>query len=104
MIGLIYHGMTFSVICLLCNMKCVICVYRWAAVGWPQKISIQIKKTVSQHLEEEERFHKILQSEQNNFEEQIDSLQVNLNFWFISDYRGEHLAQQFDIALLILCL
>lgn len=49
---------------------------KWEAIGWPQKILRQIEKSTSQNTEEEERFHKIQQSEQNNFEEQIDSLQM----------------------------
>ncbi|KAK7907430.1 hypothetical protein WMY93_016042 [Mugilogobius chulae] len=49
---------------------------KWAAVGWPQKIFKQIEKTTVQHKEDEEQFHAIQQSEQNNFEKQIDSLQM----------------------------
>lgn len=33
-----------------------------------------------QHVEDEERFHKIQLVDQNNFEEHLDSLQVSLTF------------------------
>lgn len=52
-------------------------LYRWDAVAWPQKILTQIDAVTVQHQSDEERLHKILLADQNNFQESVYSLQVN---------------------------
>ncbi|XP_069045720.1 dynein axonemal heavy chain 1 isoform X1 [Lepisosteus oculatus] len=49
---------------------------KWTAVGWPSKILTQMESVVVQHEEEEERFHKIQQVDQNSFQERLDTLQM----------------------------
>ncbi|XP_026529026.1 dynein heavy chain 1, axonemal [Notechis scutatus] len=49
---------------------------KWAASNWPQKISTQIELIRQQHVEDEERFHKIQLMDQNNFLERLDGLQI----------------------------
>ncbi|XP_058497468.1 dynein axonemal heavy chain 1 [Solea solea] len=49
---------------------------KWAAIGWPRKIIRQMEAAVVQHMEDEERFRKIQQVNQNSFEEHLDSLQM----------------------------
>ena len=53
-------------------------VFRWAAIGWPQKILTQMEEAAAQHLEDEQSFHKIQMVDQNNFQERLDSLQVGV--------------------------
>ncbi|XP_035245196.1 dynein heavy chain 1, axonemal isoform X1 [Anguilla anguilla] len=49
---------------------------KWTAVGWPYKVLTQMEAVKIQHEEDEERFHKIQQVDQNNFQERLDSLQM----------------------------
>ncbi|XP_076603478.1 dynein axonemal heavy chain 1 [Chaetodon auriga] len=49
---------------------------KWRAIGWPQRIFSQMEAVAVQHLEDEERFHKIQLADQNNFEDHLDSLQM----------------------------
>lgn len=49
---------------------------RWAANNWPSKILGQIELVRQQHVEEEEKFHKIQIMDQNNFQEKLEGLQV----------------------------
>uniref|UniRef100_A0AAZ3Q3C2 Dynein heavy chain 1, axonemal n=1 Tax=Oncorhynchus tshawytscha TaxID=74940 RepID=A0AAZ3Q3C2_ONCTS len=49
---------------------------KWTAIGWPHKIVTQMEMVSSQHVEDEERFNKIQQADQNNFQERLDSLQM----------------------------
>ncbi|XP_040015424.1 dynein heavy chain 1, axonemal [Xiphias gladius] len=49
---------------------------KWTAIGWPQRIINQVEAAAVQHVEDEERFHKIQLVDQNNFEEHLDSLQM----------------------------
>nr|XP_046240546.1 dynein axonemal heavy chain 1 [Scatophagus argus] len=49
---------------------------KWIAIGWPHRIISQMEAVAVQHVEEEECFRKIQLVNQNNFEDQIDSLQI----------------------------
>ncbi|XP_016065513.1 PREDICTED: dynein heavy chain 1, axonemal [Miniopterus natalensis] len=49
---------------------------KWAANNWPAKILGQIEMVRQQHLEEEEKFHKIQIMDQNNFQEKLEGLQL----------------------------
>ncbi|KAM6980842.1 dynein axonemal heavy chain 1 [Aplochiton taeniatus] len=49
---------------------------KWTAMAWPHKIVMQIETVATQHLEDEERFHKIQLLDQNHFQERLDSLQM----------------------------
>ncbi|XP_044079595.1 dynein axonemal heavy chain 1 isoform X1 [Siniperca chuatsi] len=49
---------------------------KWTAIGWPQRIINQMEAVAIQHVEDEERFHKIQLVDQNNFEDHLDSLQM----------------------------
>lgn len=51
---------------------------RWAASNWPSKILGQIEMVRQQHLEDEEKFHKIQTMDQSNFQEKLEGLQVGL--------------------------
>lgn len=51
---------------------------RWAASSWPSKILGQIEMVRQQHIEDEEKFHKIQIMDQNNFQEKLEGLQVGL--------------------------
>ena len=51
-------------------------MFRWAAIGWPQKILNQVEEVAAQHVEDEESFHKIQLVDQNNFQGRLDALQV----------------------------
>lgn len=62
---------------------------RWTAVAWPQRIISQVEATTVQHEEDEERFHKIQLSDQDNFGEHLDALKVSggsSEFWLQSNY------------------
>ncbi|XP_053725424.1 dynein axonemal heavy chain 1-like isoform X3 [Synchiropus splendidus] len=48
---------------------------RFTAMVWPLKISKDIQAVTAQHVELEHHFQKNLQSDQNNFEDHLDSLQ-----------------------------
>ena len=57
-------------------------VFRWTAIGWPQKILNEMEEVAAQHVEDEQSFHKIQMVDQNNFQERLDSLQVGLaEYW-----------------------
>ncbi|KAI1890876.1 hypothetical protein AGOR_G00158120 [Albula goreensis] len=49
---------------------------KWTAIGWPYKIMTQVELVTVQHEEDEERFQKIQQVDQNNFQERLDTLQM----------------------------
>ncbi|KAK2862487.1 hypothetical protein Q5P01_002020 [Channa striata] len=49
---------------------------KWKALGWPQRIIGQMETVAIQHVEDEERFHKILLVDKDNFDEQLDSLKM----------------------------
>ncbi|XP_078019489.1 dynein axonemal heavy chain 1 [Epinephelus lanceolatus] len=49
---------------------------KWRAIGWPQRIMSQMEAVVVQNAEDEARFHKIQLADQNDFEEQLTSLQM----------------------------
>ncbi|XP_014666196.1 PREDICTED: dynein heavy chain 1, axonemal-like [Priapulus caudatus] len=49
---------------------------KWAAVAWPYKISQQMELVVMQHEEDEERFRKVQQQDQTNFNDRLDTLQM----------------------------
>lgn len=47
-------------------------------MAWPCKILNQMETVKAQHFEDEERFHKIQDVDQNNFLERLSFLQVRL--------------------------
>lgn len=49
---------------------------RWTAIGWPHKIEVQMEQTYNQLEEDEERFRKLQTSDQANFNDRLDTLQV----------------------------
>ncbi|XP_076467072.1 dynein axonemal heavy chain 1-like isoform X2 [Babylonia areolata] len=49
---------------------------KWTAIGWPHKIECQMEQTSLQLDEDEERFHKLQNSDQANFEDRLDTLQM----------------------------
>ena len=49
---------------------------RWTCAGWPHKIEQQLDKTGESLEEDEERFHKNLLTEQNNFQDRLDGLNM----------------------------
>ncbi|XP_041945152.1 dynein heavy chain 1, axonemal isoform X2 [Alosa sapidissima] len=49
---------------------------KWTAMAWPHKIEKQMEVVAAQHVEDEERFHKIQLVDQNNFQDRLDSLQM----------------------------
>ncbi|XP_035886761.1 dynein heavy chain 1, axonemal isoform X2 [Phyllostomus discolor] len=49
---------------------------KWAANNWPSKILGQIEIVRQQHIEDEEKFHKIQVMDQNNFQEKLEGLQL----------------------------
>lgn len=49
---------------------------RWTAVGWPYKIEQQMKSTDEFLEKDEERFRKVQVTDQSNFEDRLDTLQV----------------------------
>nr|XP_009665828.1 PREDICTED: dynein heavy chain 1, axonemal [Struthio camelus australis] len=51
---------------------------KWAASYWPLKIIMQTKSIQLQHLEEEEKFHKIQLMDQNNFQERLEGMQLSV--------------------------
>lgn len=50
---------------------------KWTAIAWPNKIINQMKAAATQHLEDEESFRKTQLTEQNNFEEHLNNLQLH---------------------------
>ena len=50
--------------------------FRWTAIGWPHKIEHQMEQTYIQLEEDEERFRKLQTSDQANFNDRLDTLQV----------------------------
>ncbi|XP_066265765.1 dynein axonemal heavy chain 1-like isoform X2 [Branchiostoma lanceolatum] len=49
---------------------------KWTAIGWPHKIVDQMDMTLQQLDEDEDRFRKIQLSDQNNFQDRLDTLQM----------------------------
>ncbi|RDD38836.1 Dynein heavy chain 1, axonemal [Trichoplax sp. H2] len=49
---------------------------RWTAVGWPYKIEQQMKQTDESLEKDEERFRKVQVTDQSNFEDRLDTLQM----------------------------
>ncbi|XP_051269985.1 dynein axonemal heavy chain 1 isoform X2 [Dicentrarchus labrax] len=49
---------------------------KWTAIRWPQRIISQMEAVAVEHVEDEERFHKIHLVDQNTFEDHLDSLQM----------------------------
>ncbi|XP_078000357.1 dynein axonemal heavy chain 1-like isoform X2 [Glandiceps talaboti] len=49
---------------------------KWTAVGWPHKIDIQMQQVYNQLEEDQERFQKIQITDQNNFQDRLDTLQM----------------------------
>ncbi|XP_030585284.1 LOW QUALITY PROTEIN: dynein heavy chain 1, axonemal-like [Archocentrus centrarchus] len=49
---------------------------KWTAIAWPNKIINQMKAAATQHLEDEESFRKTQLTDQNNFEERLNNLQM----------------------------
>lgn len=49
---------------------------RWTAIGWPHKIERQMEQTYEQLDQDEERFRKLQGSDQANFNDRLDTLQV----------------------------
>ncbi|XP_022110107.1 dynein heavy chain 1, axonemal-like isoform X1 [Acanthaster planci] len=49
---------------------------KWNAIGWPHKIEIQMETTFAQLEEDKERFEKIQLTDQNNFTDKLDTLQM----------------------------
>lgn len=53
--------------------------FRWTAIGWPHKIERQMEQTYEQLDQDEERFRKLQGSDQANFNDRLDTLQVRGN-------------------------
>ena len=51
---------------------------RWTCFAWPAKIDDLIERTSENLTQDEERFSKILASDQANFEDKMDSLQMTV--------------------------
>ncbi|XP_050390512.1 dynein axonemal heavy chain 1 [Patella vulgata] len=49
---------------------------KWTTVGWPHKIERQMEQTYLQLEADEERFRKLQSSDQTNFEDRMDNLQM----------------------------
>ncbi|XP_052808511.1 dynein axonemal heavy chain 1-like isoform X3 [Mya arenaria] len=49
---------------------------KWTAIGWPHKIEVQMEQTETQLEEDEERFRKLQSSDQGNFNDRLDTLQM----------------------------
>lgn len=49
---------------------------RWSCIGWPKKIEQQIEVTIANQESDEERFQKNLLTEQNNFSDRLDGLNM----------------------------
>ncbi|KAL3881803.1 hypothetical protein ACJMK2_028195, partial [Sinanodonta woodiana] len=49
---------------------------KWTTVGWPHKIERQMEQTYVQLDEDEERFRKLQSSDQANFNDRLDTLQM----------------------------
>lgn len=60
---------------------CSLC--RWTAIWWPQMVINQMEAVTIQHEQDEERFNKIQITDNRNFEEQLNTLQVFLFFFYI---------------------
>ena len=60
------------------DLTLLILVTRWTAIGWPHKIERQMEQTSIQLDEDEERFRKLQMSDQANFEDKLDTLQVGV--------------------------
>ncbi|ESO89348.1 hypothetical protein LOTGIDRAFT_210379 [Lottia gigantea] len=49
---------------------------KWTTIGWPHKIENQMQQTLIQLEADEERFRKLQSSDQTNFEDRMDNLQM----------------------------
>ncbi|XP_071830856.1 dynein axonemal heavy chain 1-like isoform X2 [Apostichopus japonicus] len=49
---------------------------KWSAISWPHKIELQMEQTYTSLEEDQERFNKIQMTDQNNFQDKLDSLQM----------------------------
>ncbi|XP_064629143.1 dynein axonemal heavy chain 1-like isoform X2 [Lineus longissimus] len=49
---------------------------KWTTISWPHKIEVQMEQTYNQLEEDEERFHKLQQTDQSNFNDRLDTLQM----------------------------
>ncbi|XP_018600098.2 dynein heavy chain 1, axonemal isoform X2 [Scleropages formosus] len=49
---------------------------KWTTLAWPYKILTQIEAVTIQHEEDEQHFHKIQLTDQSNFYERLESLQM----------------------------
>eukprot|EP00794_Sanderia_malayensis_P012733 gene12733-14038_t len=49
---------------------------KWTCASWPHKIELQMEKTAEQLEDDEERFHKVLLTEQNNFQDRLDGINM----------------------------
>ncbi|XP_074644244.1 dynein axonemal heavy chain 1-like [Tubulanus polymorphus] len=49
---------------------------KWTTIGWAHKIELQMEQTYTQLEEDEERFHKLQMSDQANFNDRLDTLQM----------------------------
>lgn len=54
------------------------CFIRWNTIGWPRKISEQIEHTEKQLDDDEQKFQRNLQSDQANFDDRLDTLEVKI--------------------------
>ncbi|KAL7843672.1 hypothetical protein AOLI_G00251840 [Acnodon oligacanthus] len=64
---------------------------KWTAMAWPHKILTQMENVQMQHVEDEERFHKIQLVDQNNFQERLESLQMLVaGFAAYTDFSRAH--------------
>ena len=51
---------------------------KWTCFAWPAKVDDLIERTNDSLTQDEERFSKILNSDQANFEDKMDSLQMTV--------------------------
>ncbi|KAL6464354.1 hypothetical protein MHYP_G00266710 [Metynnis hypsauchen] len=64
---------------------------KWTAMAWPHKILTQMENVQMQHVEDEERFHKIQLVDQSNFQERLESLQMLVaGFTAYTDFNRAH--------------
>ena len=56
---------------------------KWTTIGWPHKIETQMEQTLLQLDDDEERFRKLQMSDQTNFEDRLDGLQVGFLTLFL---------------------
>ena len=73
--------------------------FRWTAIGWPHKIEHQMEQTYIQLEEDEERFRKLQTSDQANFNDRLDTLQVKKNVQVIWASSQQNLSSGFPTKL-----